>query len=160
LLQELPSYSYPEIVNLINTEAAHAPQVEVVPLKSFVKGLRGGGYHLGVVTNDAEGPARAHLDAADVTGLFDFVAGSDSGFGAKPEPGQLLAFAQATGLMPSEIVMVGDSTHDLLAAQRAGMRALGVLTGLATAQTLAPLAEAVLPDIGRLPAWLDTQILT
>ncbi|MEE4187661.1 MAG: HAD family hydrolase, partial [Roseobacter sp.] len=77
LLQELPSYSYPEIVNLINTEAAHAPQVEVVPLKSFVKGLRGGGYHLGVVTNDAEGPARAHLDAADVTGLFDFVAGSD-----------------------------------------------------------------------------------
>jgi phosphoglycolate phosphatase len=157
LVPGLSSYSYVEIVNVINAEAVKAPQSEVVPLKSFVNGLRQSGYLLGVVTNDAERPARAHLDAAGATELFDFVAGSDSGFGAKPEPGQLLAFAEATGLAPGEVLMVGDSTHDLVAAQRAGMRAVGVLTGLATAQSLAPFAETVLTDIGSLPEWLEAQ---
>jgi phosphoglycolate phosphatase len=51
--------------------------------------------------------------------------------------------------------MVGDSTHDLRAGRAAGMRTIGVLTGLATAQELSPLATAVLPDIGHLPNWLD-----
>jgi phosphoglycolate phosphatase len=34
---------------------------------------------------------------------------------------------------------------------------VGVLTGTLTRATLAPLAEAVLPDISALPAWLDAQ---
>ncbi|MEH6752099.1 MAG: HAD hydrolase-like protein, partial [Paracoccaceae bacterium] len=51
-------------------------------------------------------------------------------------------------------VMVGDSHHDLLAGRRAGMQTLGVLTGTALAADLAPMADAVLPDIGHIPAWL------
>jgi phosphoglycolate phosphatase len=35
------------------------------------------------------------------------------------------------------------------------MRTLGVLTGLAPEAELAPLADAVLPHIGHIPAWLD-----
>jgi phosphoglycolate phosphatase len=35
------------------------------------------------------------------------------------------------------------------------MRTIGVLTGLALAEDLAPLADVVLPDIGHIPAWLD-----
>ena len=49
--------------------------------------------------------------------------------------------------------MVGDSTHDLIAGRAAGMQTVGVLTGMAEAE-LAPLADAVLPDIGHLPDWL------
>jgi phosphoglycolate phosphatase len=51
--------------------------------------------------------------------------------------------------------MVGDSRHDLTAGRAAGMRTIGVLTGLATAQDLAGDATAVLDHIGHLPAWLD-----
>ncbi len=58
-------------------------------------------------------------------------------------------------LEPETVVMVGDSTHDLLAGRRAGMRTLGVLTGTALAEELAPLADAVLPDIGHIPEWLQ-----
>ena len=34
------------------------------------------------------------------------------------------------------------------------MQTVAVLTGLAEAAVLAPYADAVLPDIGHLPAWL------
>jgi len=37
------------------------------------------------------------------------------------------------------------------------MRPVAVLTGIAPAADLAPLAEAVLPDIGALPGWIDAQ---
>ena len=53
--------------------------------------------------------------------------------------------------------MVGDSTHDLRAGRAAGMRAVAVLTGLAEADELAPLADAVLPDVSHLPAWISVQ---
>jgi phosphoglycolate phosphatase len=52
--------------------------------------------------------------------------------------------------------MVGDSRHDLMAGRAAGMRTVAVLTGIAEAPELAPLADAVLPDIGHLADWLDT----
>jgi len=37
------------------------------------------------------------------------------------------------------------------------MRTVAVLTGLAGADELAPLADAVLPDVSHLPAWILTQ---
>ena len=157
LMVHLPDYTDGEIISIINEEASNAPQMEVVALRPFINDLRQSGYLLGMVTNDAEQPARAHLDAAGVTALFDFVAGSDSGWGAKPEPGQLMACARAMAMDPREIVMVGDSTHDLIAARRAGMRGIGVLTGMADADALLPHAEEVLPDIGHLPGWLRAQ---
>ena len=55
--------------------------------------------------------------------------------------------------------MVGDSTHDLLAGQAAGMRTIGVLTGPAPHDELAPHADVVLADIGKIPAWLRSENL-
>ena len=157
LAPSFPDRTEAEILALINDEAVSAPQQPAVALDPLLRGLRARGLRLGVATNDAEAPARAHLDAAGVTGLFDFVAGFDSGHGGKPAPGQLLAFAAACGIDPAACVMVGDSLHDLRAGRAAGMGCLGVLTGLATRGDLSPLADAVLPDIGHLPAWLDAR---
>ncbi|MDP1667431.1 HAD family hydrolase [Phaeovulum sp.] len=157
LLPHLPGHDRAELVALMNARAALAPQMPAVPLRPLLAGLRGRGLRLGLATNDGEAPARAHLAAAGVTDLFDFVAGYDSGHGAKPEPGQLLAFARAFGLAPAAVLMVGDSAHDLVAGRRAGMRTLAVLTGLASAADLAPHADAVLPDIGAIPDWLAGQ---
>jgi phosphoglycolate phosphatase len=128
-----------------------------VPLLPVLSDLRARGLRLGLATNDTETPARAHLAAQGVSHLFDFIAGYDSGHGAKPGPGQLLAFASACGLHPGRVLMVGDSRHDLQAGIAAGMRPVAVLTGIATAAELAPLAEVVLPDIGAIAGWLDAQ---
>lgn len=143
-----------ELETILNEEAATAPQAQAVDLREVLGQLRAEGMGLGVATNDAEMPARAHLDGAGVTDLFDFIAGYDSGFGGKPAPGQCLAFAKEMGVDPAQVVMVGDSLHDLHAGRAAGMKTVGVLTGLAGKDELAPHADVVLPDIGHLPAWL------
>ena len=155
LRPHVPEMAEIDLLTILNEEAESAPQQPAVPLVSLLTGLRARGLRLGVATNDAEGPARAHLAEAGVTGLFDFIAGYDSGFGGKPAPGQLLAFADQIGADPARIAMIGDSTHDLRAGRAAGMTTVAVLTGLATEGTLAPLADCVLPDIGHLPDWLD-----
>lgn len=155
----IDTMGYADLLDAINAEAAVAPQAESVPLRPLLMDLAARGMKLGVVTNDAEAPARAHLDAADATTCFDFIAGSDSGFGAKPAPGQLRAFATAMALAPQEILMVGDSLHDLFAARAADMKAVGVLTGMASPAELAPHALVVLRDIGQLSDWLAAQNL-
>lgn len=157
LLPHIPTISRADLIAQMNQSAETAAVVECVPLKPFLGAMRQRGLRLGVATNDAEAPARAHLQTAGVQELFDFIAGFDSGHGAKPGPGQMQAFARQIDTDPSQIAMVGDSSHDLAAGRAAGMVTIGVLTGYATAQDLLPLADVVLPDIGHIPDWIDSQ---
>jgi len=150
----LPGRSIEEIERILMLSAAEAPLAPAVPLAAFLDALAAEGIALGVMTNDTEYGARSHLRSAGVDDRFDFIAGFDPGHGAKPAPGPLLAFPRHVSLSPERVVMVGDSTHDLLAGRAAGMQTVGVLTGLAKHDDLAPLADAVLPDIGHLPAWM------
>lgn len=150
----LPGRAVEEIEDHLMMSSGTAPLAPAVPLAPYLEGLAARGLRLGVMTNDTEYGARAHLGAAGVLGHFDFVAGFDSGYGAKPAPGPLLAFARAMALEPARVVMVGDSTHDLIAGRAAGMQCVGVLTGTATRGDLEPLADIVLPDIGHIPDWL------
>lgn len=138
----------------LNELASLAPQVEIMPLVQFFQGLREFGVKLAVMTNDAEGPAKAHLSA--VLPLLDRVVGSDSGFGAKPDPDPLVAIAAQLGVGASECMMVGDSTHDLIAGRAAGMTCVAVLTGVADEKDLAPFADFVLDDISHIPSLLRT----
>lgn len=154
LLPHLDGWRPGDLVAEMNARARRVAMVPAVPLPPLLAGLRAAGLRLGLVTNDAAAAAAAHLAAHGIAQSFDFVAGYDSGHGAKPGPGMLLAFADRFALAPGRVLMVGDSRHDLLAAQAAGMPAVGVLTGTAPAEELAPLAVAVLPDIGHLPGWL------
>src|SRR5436305_1324945 len=57
--------------------------------------LRDMGLKIGLATNDAEASARRHLEQLKLTALMDFVAGYDSGHGAKPAPGMIHAVARA-----------------------------------------------------------------
>jgi phosphoglycolate phosphatase len=132
--------------------------VEAVALVPFLAALSARDLDLGVMTNDHEAVARAHLAEVGVVNMFDFIAGADSGYGAKPAPEPLLAFCRTVDVAPERAVMVGDSTHDLAAGRAAGMLCVGVLTGPASRADLAPLADAVLPDVGHLPDWLDGRI--
>lgn len=157
LLPHLPGSSLSCLVARMNVMAAEVHLQPAVPLLPLFQTLKQRGLRIGLATNDAETAARAHLDQVGIAPFFDFVAGFDSGYGGKPEPGMLLAFATAFALDPAQVVMVGDSRHDLIAGRTAGMRTLAVLTGPADAEQLTPLAETVLPDIGHLPNWLDRQ---
>lgn len=150
----VPDEDVNSIERHLAVSAAQAPTIAPVPLEPYLKNLRQIGLKLGVMTNDTELGATSHLDQAGVLHLFDFVAGADSGFGAKPSPDPLLAFAHKVDIDPAYVAMVGDSTHDLLAGQRAGMKTIGVLTGMAKAAELRPFADLVLNHIGEIPEHL------
>ena len=150
----LPELALSQIEHVLMIHASQAPLTPAVPLAPFLERLSAHGLKLGVMTNDSEFGARSHLQSAGVAAHFDFIAGFDSGHGAKPDPGPLLAFARDMRLTPDRVVMVGDSAHDLIAGRAAGMQTVGVLTGMAGHDELAALADIVFPDIGHLSDWI------
>jgi phosphoglycolate phosphatase len=160
VLRSLPDLNETDLRRHLITSSAAAPQVQVVPLVALLDRLQNMGLTLGIATNDGEEPARAHLERAGIIRHFAFIAGYDTGHGGKPDPGMALAFCRVTGLEPEECAMIGDSNHDLISGRTAGMRAVGVLTGLASREDLAPHADAILPDIGGLPGWLASEQAT
>ena len=123
--------------------------------KALLTALADRGYRLGLMTNDAEITARTHVCKLGLDQVLAFVAGYDSGFGAKPEPGPVLAFARAVGVAAAQTAVVGDTLLDLAAARAAGAVAIGVLTGPTSSASLAPHADALIASPAELPAWLD-----
>lgn len=101
LAPHFPELPMPDLLATLNEEAANAPQAEAVPLVPLLTDLRARGIKLGVATNDAQVPARAHLNGAGVAGFFDFIAGFDSGHGGKlGRRGSCWPFARTQGLNP------------------------------------------------------------
>jgi len=87
-------------------------------------------------------------------GTFDFLAGCDSGHGAKPGPGMGIAFASAIGITPSRCAIVGDALHDMEMGRRAGFGArVGVTTGTSDADELKPHCDVLLHRLDDLLDW-------
>jgi len=113
---------------------------------------------LGIATNDAEASARSQAEALGLLPFLDFIAGYDSGFGGKPHPGMVLAFADRLDVGADQIALVGDSLHDLETARLAGAIGIAVLTGPlkdAARADLAPHADYVIDSIADLPTLVD-----
>jgi phosphoglycolate phosphatase len=135
---------------------AVATMKPVTDLHALFGRLKARGLHLGIASSDSAAGIAALVERFGLAPFIDFVAGWDSGHGAKPAPGMVLAFSAATGLAPAEIAVVGDNRHDMAmgAAADAGLR-IGVLTGTGTRETLAGAAHRVLASIEGLEAVLD-----
>lgn len=129
-------------------EGAVANLTAVPGLTETLVALRRLGLHLGLATSDSEEAAHRTLELLGITEHFSFVCGYDSGHGGKPEPGMVRAFCGAVSLEAPAVAMVGDSHHDLLMGRAAGVGLnVGVLTGPAPAEDLAPHADLVLDDV-------------
>lgn len=124
---------------------------------ALIARLSGAGYRLGIATNDSQTGGELQARALGFADHLDAVIGWDSGFGAKPDPGQVMGFADRVGLPTHAVAMVGDTGHDLEAARSAGALAVLVLTGPRGTEAradLAPLADVVLDAAADVPAWL------
>jgi len=122
--------------------------VPVADLPSVFSDLKARGLKLGIASSDNEKAIRRMAESSGIADYVDFIAGYDSGFGTKPEPGMMVAFCKAVGLQPAEVAMVGDNSHDMHMGRAAGAGLnFGVLTGTGTLQTLRPLADHCLEDI-------------
>jgi phosphoglycolate phosphatase len=149
------------IVAAFDSVAATEGALKSVPLprsKEAVASLHAAGLRLGVATNDSTGGAEKTLLALGIAQMFDAAYGYDAVANPKPAPDTIIAFADLTGLKPSEIAMVGDNRYDLEMARAAGAGlAIGVLSGTGTRETLEPMADVVLDSIAHLPAFLKVR---
>ena len=89
-------------------------------IDGVLRQLSAAGVKLAVVTNDIEKDARQQMQMMRVDDVIDCVIGYDSGYGAKPQPGGIVAACEILGVSPSEAIMVGDSPGDIAAGAAAG----------------------------------------
>jgi HAD superfamily hydrolase (TIGR01509 family) len=94
----------------------------------LLEGLRVGGVVHGIATSGRRQEIDASLDALGV-GADTVVVERGDVQRAKPEPDLFLACAERLGIPPADCFVVGDATWDLLAARRAGMLSVGLLSG-------------------------------
>ena len=151
-----PRLDYKKIEAIGVEKLQNLPVIPVCDLSEMLASLKALGMVVGCATNDFESSAKTQLSEADINEQFDFICGFDSGFGGKPGPGMLKAFAEKCGIKPSEVAMVGDSTHDLHCGRSAGAAlCVGVLTGPAEAEDIQDHADVILGSVALLPEYLN-----
>jgi phosphoglycolate phosphatase len=100
------------------------------------------GLPMAVLTNKPVNPSRQICSALGLASFFFQNYGGNSFETKKPDPAGLLALideassllcgeSSAAALLPSEVVMIGDSDVDVLTARRCGAGSLGCTFGLA-----------------------------
>ncbi|EOY4470397.1 phosphoglycolate phosphatase [Enterobacter hormaechei] len=91
--------------------------------------LHAKGIPLGLVTNKPTPFVAPLLEALDIAKYFSVIVGGDDVQNKKPHPEPLLLVAGKLSLAPAELLFVGDSRNDILAARAAGCPSVGLTYG-------------------------------
>ena len=153
-LAELTGYdvSHNRIAALVKTyRTAFLPAVSeageslLLPgVPDMLRRLREAGYAIGVVTAKTTTGAEHLLQTLGIRSLVDVLVGTERVKHGKPAPDSGLLALEDLGSEPSETWYVGDAVSDMEMAIAAGMRPMGVTTGVADRDELvAAGAEAV-----------------
>lgn len=81
-----------------------------------------------------------------IIGYFDCVIGGDSLAQRKPSPEPLHYVMTAMEVTPAHTVMIGDSRHDVMAAQAAGIDCIAVSYGYNHGEPISTSAPSVVID--------------
>jgi phosphoglycolate phosphatase-like HAD superfamily hydrolase len=120
-------------------------------LPALFGALRARGMSIAVATTDDRAPTLATLAALGVAALVDALACGDDGYPIKPAPDAILAVCKQLGISPAQAAMVGDTAADMRMGRAAGVGlAVGVLSGVGSADLLGPLADLLLPSVADL----------
>jgi HAD superfamily hydrolase (TIGR01509 family) len=124
--------------------------------RAFLEILHARGHPIVLSSSASQGDLDVYLDLLDARELVDAWTVSDDVESTKPEPDIIKAGLAKLG-DPDEAVMVGDSVYDVEAAHRAGLPAIGVLTGGFGEQELLDAgAECVCEDLVAVLAALES----
>ena len=105
---------------------------EVEPLEGArrcVEDLKSNGHTIVLASSAKPDELEHYLTLLDARALVDAWTDSGDVERTKPEPDLVLAALEKAGAEPDDAVMIGDSVWDCRAAENAGTRSIGVLTG-------------------------------
>lgn len=107
----------------------HSNTVVYEGVKSTLAALCDAGFLLGIVTNKPYQFVPAILADLGLATYFTDIIGGDSLPTNKPQPEGLLSLRDKHGLQSANMLMVGDSKNDILAAKNAGFASVGLTYG-------------------------------
>jgi phosphoglycolate phosphatase len=114
----------------------HERSVPYPGIAGLLDRLTAQGLRLSILSNKPDPFTRLCVRQLLPHWTFDPLLGQRPGVPKKPDPSAALEVARSLGLLPSEILYVGDSGVDMRTALSAGMDAVGVLWGFRTADEL------------------------
>jgi pyrophosphatase PpaX len=103
-----------------------------------VAALHARGHQLGIVTSKSEALAMRGLAHVGLARYMDTIVGCDASTRHKPDPEPVRIALQRLGCPPQDAVFVGDSVHDVMAGNAAGVRTVAALWGAFKRQDLEP----------------------
>ncbi|GGA41482.1 HAD family hydrolase [Paenibacillus physcomitrellae] len=89
-------------------------------LNELLEQCRQLGIPLGVVTADRTSEAREHLRWMNLEGYFGTIVGTDRVVQGKPAPDMVFLACTELGLLPEEVLVIGDSNGDMQMAKASG----------------------------------------
>lgn len=98
-------------------------------MEMVLQHLESQGMQWGVVTNKPSFLAKQLLEKMNLTERCACIVGGDSTNKQKPDPEPLLYACELIKSQPKECVYIGDAERDIIAAKKAGMRAIAALYG-------------------------------
>ena len=120
----------------------------------MLRELKARQHWLAVATGKSRKGLDATLQAIELQGLFDASRTADETAG-KPHPLMLQELMAEFGVAPARVLMIGDTTHDLLMARNAGCDSVAVAYGAHEAHEFDALAPRyVAHSVAQLRAWL------
>jgi phosphoglycolate phosphatase len=120
-----------------------------------IRRLRAADVRTGIVSTKYRYRIESILRDNRLLDMFDIIVGLEDVPDHKPHPAGLLLALRRMEVSPGTALYVGDHEVDVQAAHGAGVRFLGVLTGMATAEVFRRWGCDCVPDISHLEAWLD-----
>lgn len=114
------------------------------------------GLPMAIITSKMHSVAMRAVDIFEMGQYFEFLIGADDVSKHKPDPYPLLQAAERLQVAPSACVYIGDSPHDIAAANSAGMTSIAARWGVFSAEDLhASHPDYSLDDISELPILLS-----
>jgi len=133
-------------------------EIFIKPLKdltSLLNKLKKYGCMIGIATTDKSDRARMTMEKLNLIDYFDIILGTDNVASPKPAPDMLNLALNKLGVGRDEAVMVGDAITDIQMGINAGVKAIGVCSGLASKEDLCKLTSYVIPDISYLDIYAE-----
>ena len=124
--------------------------------QDLIAELARAGYRLGVATGKSRRGLDRALEGSGLGAYFHATRCADECH-SKPHPQMLEELMEAFGVLPAATLMIGDTTHDLMMTQNAGVSALAVTYGAhprAQLEAAAPLH--CVDSMAEMSAWLRT----
>ena len=134
---ELPRARFPEMIERYRHHyLSRDADLPLFPgVREILAALKEEGHYVAVATGKSRVGLERALDHTGLRPLFDATRCADE-CRSKPDPAMLFELGDELGVRNARMLMVGDTTHDLLMASNAGAASVGVSYGAHAARAL------------------------